>query len=128
MPREFSRTDRLADTLQRELMALIRAELDDPRLAMVNITGVEVTRDLSLARVWVNFVVPKPAAEAAAAVEALNRASGFLRARLGRILRIRSVPQLRFQYDESGERGQRVSDLIARALAEDRARHQRGEE
>src|SRR5690606_19579291 len=106
MPREFTRSDRVADAMHRELSALIRDEMDDPRLGMVNITEVQVSRDMSAAKVYVNFVIPKSDEEAEAAVEALNGAAGFLRANLAKVMRMRSIPKPRFYYDTSGEKGQ----------------------
>lgn len=96
MPREFTRSDRVADALQRELAQLIRDEMDDPRLGIVNITEVQVSRDMSQAKVYVNFVVPKSDDEAAAAMDVLNGAAGFLRAQLAKAIRMRSIPQAAF--------------------------------
>ncbi len=123
MPREFKRADRVADALQRELAEIIRDEMDDPRLGMVNITEVQVSRDMSQAKVHVNFVVPKSDDDASEALEVLNGAAGFLRAQVGKTVRMRSVPRLRFYYDASGERGQKLSALIDLAVSSDRARH-----
>lgn len=128
MPREFSRKDRVADALQRELAENIRTEMGDPRLSMVNITAVDVSRDMSQAKVYVNFVIPKGPEEADTAIEILNDAAGFLRAQVAKAIRMRSVPKLRFYYDESGERGQKLSALIDYALASDAAKHQQGDE
>lgn len=122
MPKEFSRTDRVADALQRELAQLIRDEMSDPRLGIVNITMVEVSRDLSQGKVYVNFVVPKEEADAAAAIEVLNNSAGFLRAQVAKSIRMRSIPKLRFYYDGSGERGQKLSALIDLAVSQDRSR------
>ncbi|KJS04659.1 MAG: ribosome-binding factor A [Gammaproteobacteria bacterium BRH_c0] len=128
MPREFSRTDRVADALQRELVQLIRDEMGDPRLGMVNITAVEVSRDMSFAKVYINFVVPKEAEDAKIALDILNGAAGFLRAQVAKSIRMRSIPKLRFYYDGSGERGQKLSALIDLALAKDQAKSQSEDE
>ena len=123
MPKDYSRTDRISDAVQRELAELIRDEMRDPRLGMVNITAVEVSRDLSAAKVFVNFVIAKTEAEADQAVAVLNHAGGFLRTQLAKVIRTRTVPKLRFIYDGSGERGQKMSALIDYALSQDRAQH-----
>ena len=123
MPKDYSRKERVGDALQRELVQLIRDEMRDPRIDMVNVTAVEVSKDLSSARVYVNFVVPKPEEETREAVQVLNRAAGFLRSQLAKLLTMRMVPSLRFYYDGSGERGQQLSALIDLALAQDREHH-----
>lgn len=121
MAKEFPRTRRVGEQLKRELAQLIRSEADDPRLALVSITAVEVTRDLAYAKIYVTLV---GAAEARTAVLAgLNRLAPEFRRLLGRNLHIRMVPRLTFLYDEVVERGAELSALIDHAVAEDRARH-----
>jgi ribosome-binding factor A len=127
MPKDYSRTERVADALQRELAQLIRDEMRDPRLGIVNITAVEVSRDLAAARVFVNFVEGKDSTQATEAVAVLNHAVGFLRSQLSKVIRLRIVPSLKFFYDGSGERAQHLSALIDKAVSQDRARHD-GEE
>ena len=121
MPRDFSRTERVGDQIQRELADLIRLEVKDPRVGMVTLAGVEVSRDLAHAKVW--FTVLGDAAQVADTTEGLQRAAGFLRRELGRRMRLRTVPHLHFYYDDTQERGARLSALIDQAVAEDRARH-----
>lgn len=118
MPREFSRTQRVEAQLARELTRLFRDEVKDPRVALATVTGVEVTRDLAHARVFVSVLDLERGADEA--VAALNRAAGFLRGALGRELRLRSVPALQFVPDDSAAHGSRMSELIDRAVAEDR--------
>jgi ribosome-binding factor A len=117
MPREFSRASRIADQIQRDLSGLIRQEIKDPRVGLVTITAVDVTRDLSHAKIYVSSLADAAAAEQS--VEALQHAAGFLRRQLGRTLKIRSIPQLQFLYDASVERGVRLSHLIDEAVASD---------
>src|SRR4029079_11263358 len=97
------RRARIADQLQRELAELIRTELRDPRVGMITLTGVELSRDQSHAKVFFTVLGPESAAEAAR--ERLQRAAGFLRSGIAHRLTTRSVPQLAFAYDESVERG-----------------------
>jgi len=123
MPREFTRNDRVADALQRELAQLIRDEMRDPRLGMVNITAVEVSRDLSSAKVFVNLVGAESAEESEAAAELLNGAAGFLRSQIAKRMQLRVTPRLRFIYDLSGKRGQELSALIEYAVNSDKQRH-----
>ena len=115
MPRDYPRTRRVAELLQRELSALIRDRLKDPEVGMVTISDVEVSRDLAHARVY--FTLLGGEAEREKTREALQRAAGFLRRELGRELHLRTIPQLRFIYDDTMDRGNRVSALIDRALS-----------
>jgi|AutmiccBRH37_all_1029493.scaffolds.fasta_scaffold01381_10 ribosome-binding factor A len=127
MAREFKRSDRVADALQRELAELLRTELQDPRVGMANITAVEVSRDLGVAKVFVTFIGEPHTERREEALSALNGAAGFLRARLGELMRMRTIPRLSFIFDVSGERSQRVADLIDLALASDSKKHAGGD-
>ena len=118
MPREFPRTRRVGEQIQRELSELIRVEIKDPRLGMVSIPAVTVSRDLGHARVHVSVLGNET--QAAESVDVLNKAAGFLRHRLGKILHIRTIPELHFQLDRSLEEGARIGALINRAIASDR--------
>ena len=116
MPRDFNRSERVAGTLRRELAQLIQMEVKDPEVGFVGLSDVEVSRDLSHAKV---FVTVFETDKAASSVKALNRAAGYLRRRLGQEMRIRSVPELHFQHDASVETGQRMDSLIDAAVASD---------
>ena len=116
MPREFTRKDRVSNALQRELSKLIRDEVRDPRLAMANITAVEVNRDLANAKVYVTFVGLSSEEESRKATEILNGAAGFLRTRVAREMQLRIAPHLRFIYDHSGKRAQDLTAIIERAV------------
>jgi len=108
------RRARLADQIQRELAELIRLELRDPRVGMITLTGVEVSRDQSHAKVFFTVLGPESAAQDAQ--KGLAHAAGFLRSGLAHRLSTRSVPELHFQHDESVERGMRLSRLIDEAV------------
>ena len=114
MPRDFSRTLRVAEQIQRELADLIRTEVKDPRVGMVTLTDVEVTSDYSHAKVFFTIFGDRDQIEEAAA--GLSHAAGFLRHELGHRIKLRSIPQLHFTYDESIERGVRLSQLIDQAV------------
>lgn len=117
MPRDFSRSERVAGTIRRELAQLIQLELKDPDVGFVSLSDVEVSRDLAHARVFVTVFEPE---RAAASLRALNKAAGYLRRRLGQEMRIRSVPELHFEHDASVETGQQMDSLIDAAIASDR--------
>lgn len=115
MPSDYPRSHRVADYIQRELSGLIRNELKDPRLSpMLTIAAVEVSRDLSVAKIYFSVF---DADEREPTQLALDSAGGFLRKQLARRMKIRSVPQLRFYYDDSAEHGAHMSALIADAVA-----------
>lgn len=120
MPKEFSRSSRVAEQVQRELAELIRLELMDPRIGLVTITGVELTPDYAHAKVFYTTLADPSARQGIDA--GLRRASGFLRRELGRRIRIHTLPELHFVFDESVERGDRLSRLIDEAVASDRKR------
>ena len=120
MAREFSRTERVADHLQRELAGLIQREVRDPRVGMVSVTGVDVSRDLSSARVYYTELNAENGEEAKECTEALNRAAGFLRSQLSRDSNMRSVPRLRFYFDSSVGHGRTMESLIGEAAEADR--------
>lgn len=118
MAREFSRGRRVGEQMQRELALLIQQEVKDPRLGMVTVAGVEVTRDMAHAKVFVT-VLTDDAKQLAQSIEVLRHAAGFLRRELARRMLMRSVPELHFVHDESVERGTRLSALIDQAIAAD---------
>jgi ribosome-binding factor A len=110
------RRARIADQIQRELAEVIRLELRDPRIGvgMVTLTGIEVSRDQSHAKVFFTVLGAESAAKDVR--EGLQRAAGFLRSSLAHRLSTRSVPELHFEFDASVERGVRLSRLIDEAV------------
>ena len=121
MPREFSRTRRVAEQLQRELEQLIREEIKDPRVgSLVTISAAEVSLDVGHAKVF--FTLLDDEKDRKKTEEILNQAAGFLRRELGRRMMMITIPQLHFHYDESIERGTHLSSLIDKAIASDQER------
>ena len=123
MPKDFSRTVRVADQIQRNLAQLIQLEVSDPRVGLVNINDVEVSRDYAIARVYVTFVNRETPTEIDESLQALNKAAGYLRAHLARTLNARTTPRLQFIYDKSSLEGSRLDRLIDDALQADREHH-----
>ena len=109
-----ARGARIADQIQRSLAELLRTEVRDPRVGMITLTGVELSRDQSHAKVF--FTVLGSPAQAGQAAEGPRHAAGFLRSELAHRLTTRKVPELHFEYDESVERGVRLSRLIDDAV------------
>ena len=120
MPRDFSRTQRVADQIQRELAELLRTEVKDPRIGLITLTGVEVSPDYAHAKV---FFTSLDAEHLKAIETGLKRAAGFLRHELGQRIRLHTIPELHFVYDASVERGVRLSRLIDEALDADQKHH-----
>lgn len=117
MAREFTRNQRLGNQVLRTLNELLRFETKDPRLDGVSLSAVDLSRDLSVAKVY--FSLLDPAADPALARIGLEKASGFLRAKLGQAIKVRHVPELRFEHDDSAAEGQRIAELIDGALKSD---------
>ncbi|MEW6445875.1 MAG: 30S ribosome-binding factor RbfA [Pseudomonadota bacterium] len=116
MARIVPRHQRVADQIQRELAQLIRDEVRDTRLGMLTLTAVRVSPDLSHAKVFFTTLDPD---QKGVALEVLHGAAPMLRSVLGRLMRLRTTPQLHFVYDESIERGAHMSAVINAALARD---------
>lgn len=124
MPKEYSRGQRVADLIQRELARLVQKELRDPRLGMVTINEVTVSRDLAFADVYVTQLSEESSEDdRAGCLAVLNKAQGFLRSQLAGILKTRTTPKLRFHYDNSVADGQHLSTLIDAAIRKDNNRN-----
>jgi len=122
MAREFKRTDRVAEQLQRELAQIIQLEVKDPRVGMVTVCAVDLSRDLHYATVYVTFMGIDETVEATqSAVDTLNEAAGFIRIQIGKRMRMRAVPHVKFLFDESIARGRDLSSLIEKARDKDSA-------
>ena len=119
MAKDYSRTQRIGDSLQQELARLLQFTLSDPRLKMVSVTGVDVSRDLSHAKVFFTQMGVDDAQAAAETTSALDRASGFLRSEIARTATLRTLPKLRFCFDESVGRGRDMETLIRKVRAAD---------
>lgn len=128
MAKDYSRTQRVGDQMQRELALLIQREVKDPRLGMVTITAVNVARDLGHATVYITTMDKDSPEDVALTLDILSQASGFLRSQLGKAMKIRTIPQLHFLYDESIVRGSMLSALIDKAVAEDRKHRDKEDE
>lgn len=111
--REYGRHDRVAALMRRELAQLIQREVKDPGVGSVTVTDVEVTNDLSLARVYVASADSSTLPES---LKALTRAGGFLRRALGGMMTLRMVPELRFLPDDSAEQGDHIDALLKSVL------------
>jgi len=116
MPKEFSRSQRMAEQIRRELSELIRDEIKDPRVSWVSITSVKCSKDLSSAVVYFTLMDNSNSDQVQ---QTLNNATGFLRKHLASRIRSRIVPGLKFIHDNSIERGSDMDALIAKARSTD---------
>lgn len=119
MAREYARTDRVGQQIQKEIAVILMRELKDPRLSMTTVSAVEVTRDLAYAKVFVTFFNDDEE-EIKASLAVLSEAEGYIRSLLGKRLRARIMPHLRFVYDKSMAEGVRMSALVDQAVASDK--------
>lgn len=110
MPREYPRKLRVAAELQRVLNDLLLSDIKDPRLEGVSVSAVEISGDVSVAKVFFSTLLPD--ADPAPVAAALEKAGGYLRSRAGKLLRLRHVPELRFSQDEAAKRGFELTQLI----------------
>ena len=121
MVKDYSRTQRVGDHLQQEVARLVQLELRDPRLKLVSITGVDVSRDLAHAKVFFTQLGIDDKAEGAKSAEVLNRAAGFIRSEIARGSTMRTVPKLHFRFDESVGRGRDMEALLKSVKSADSA-------
>ncbi|WP_338883602.1 MULTISPECIES: 30S ribosome-binding factor RbfA [Xenorhabdus] len=126
MAREFSRTQRVAQEMQKEIAIILQREIKDPRIGMATVSGVEVSRDLAYAKVFVTFlnvlVDGHDSEMVKEGIKALNEASGFIRSLLGKAMRLRIIPELTFSYDSSLVEGMRMSNLVSNVVKNDEKR------
>lgn len=116
MAKEFSRNQRVAEQIRRELADLLQFEVKDPRVGQVTVTEVEVSGDLAHAKIFFSTQ-----GDAGAALVGLQKSAGFLRTQLSKRMLLRSVPQLHFNYDNSIDHGIHVSSLIDQALSDQKS-------
>lgn len=105
-----NRTGRVSEQIKKELSVMIQTELKDPRIGFVTITGVEVTSDLSQAKVYLSVFGDEDAKQAS--LKGLDKANGFLRTELGKRIRLRHTPELIFKIDESIAYGSRIEKIL----------------
>ena len=115
MPKEFDRKERVAQMIIRHLAVILRSDVKDPRVAKLSISDVEVTKDLRQAKVFVTSLLDEQA-DIDDAMQALEKANGYLRRQLASVIDMRHCPQLIFAYDNSISEGARMSALIEKAL------------
>ena len=126
MSREFKRSDRVAQELKKEVAVILQREVKDPRIGMVTVSDVEVSRDLAYAKIFVNLLFDTDQEAIDQGMKGLEKASPYIRSLVGKAMRLRIVPELRFIYDESLVEGMRMSNLVSNVIREDEAKHKEG--
>jgi ribosome-binding factor A len=121
MARDYARTDRVGQQIQKEIAMIIQREVKDPRLGMVTVNEVEITRDLAYAKIFVTFFTLDGQCEEESA-KILNDAAGYIRTLLAKRIKARIMPELRFVFDKSMSEGVRMTSLVNQAVAEDERR------
>lgn len=121
MAKEFSRTRRIAQQLQQELAVVLQRDMKDPRIGFVTVNDVDVSRDLSYAKVFVTFFEEDPKL-VEQKVAALESAAGYIRSLVAGRMKLRVMPELRFIYDSSLVEGMRMSNLVSRVISNDEAK------
>ena len=123
MAREFKRSDRVAQEIKKEIAVILQREVKDPRIGMVTVSDVEVSRDLAYAKIFVTFLFNNDQEAISQGMKGLEKASPYIRTLVGKAMRLRIVPELRFIYDESLVEGMRMSNLVSNVIREDEAKH-----
>ena len=118
--RSYNRTDRIADQIQKDLSQLLQREIKDPRIGMVTINSVSVSKDLAYADVNVTFMGVDEEQDVEESLSVLDHASGYLRSMLAKMIQLRGLPKLRFRYDNTIVEGPRMSRLIDQALGQEK--------
>lgn len=122
MAKMFNRSRRVAQELQKEIAILLQREVKDPRIGMVTVSDVDLSRDLAYAKIYVTFLGYNSADEIGYKMDILNGMAGFIRTSVGHAMRLRIVPEMTFIYDDSLVEGIRISDLVSEAIRKDRQR------
>ncbi|MCL1112377.1 MULTISPECIES: 30S ribosome-binding factor RbfA [Shewanella] len=123
MAKEFSRTRRIAQQLQQELAMVLQRDMKDPRIGFVTVNDVDVSRDLSYAKVFVTFF-EEDIELVQQKVDALSAAAPYIRTLVAGRMKLRVMPELRFVYDSSLVEGMRMSNLVTQVINKDKAKQQ----
>ncbi|MFN3709938.1 MULTISPECIES: 30S ribosome-binding factor RbfA [Alishewanella] len=124
MMKEFSRVDRLSQQMKKEMAVILQREIKDPRLhTMITVSDVEVSRDLSHAKVFVTFLGMDDS-KVEDNLKILNEASGFIRSLIGKRIQTRIVPHIRFAFDQSLNEGIRMANLVDTVRKDDERKRQ----
>lgn len=123
MAREFSRTQRVSQEIQKEIAIILQREIKDPRVGMATVSGVDLSRDMAYATVFVTFLnfmdEDQNSEQVKLGIRVLNDIAGYIRSLLGKEMRLRIIPELKFEYDSSLVEGMRMSNLVSDVIKND---------
>lgn len=114
----YHRADRVKELLRQEISQLIQEEIKDPRIGFATVTDVELSQDLRHAKVFVSVYGDEESRKET--LKGLQSASGFVRNEIGKRIRMKHVPEILFRFDQSIERGARISELLHQIHDEDK--------
>ena len=123
MAKTFNRSSRVGHELQKEIAIILQREIKDPRLGMVTVSGVDISRDLSYAKIFVTFLNDDDPHVIEQGLKVLNDAKGYIRSLIGKAMRLRIIPEIKFFYDESLVKGMQMSNLVSDVIKQDNERH-----
>ncbi|WP_294609843.1 30S ribosome-binding factor RbfA [uncultured Gilliamella sp.] len=123
MAKAFNRSSRVGHELQKEIAIILQREIKDPRLGMVTVSGVDISRDLAYAKVFVTFLNDEDPEIVEQGLQVLNDAKGYIRTLIGKAMRLRIIPEIKFFYDESLVKGMQMSTLVSDVIKHDNERH-----
>lgn len=123
---DYKRVDRFSQQLQREIAVILQREIKDPRVVMPTVSGVDVSRDLSYAKVFITFLNDDEES-VTEGLSVLNDAAGYIRSLLGKRISSRVTPNVKFVYDSSTSEGMRMASLVKSALADDEKKKNKSE-
>ncbi|MCX8600634.1 MULTISPECIES: 30S ribosome-binding factor RbfA [unclassified Gilliamella] len=123
MAKTFNRSSRVGHELQKEIAIILQREIKDPRLGMVTVSGVDISRDLSYAKIFVTFLNDDDPQVIEQGLKVLNDAKGYIRSLIGKAMRLRIIPEIKFFYDESLVKGMQMSNLVSDVIKQDNERH-----
>ncbi|MBW8190982.1 30S ribosome-binding factor RbfA [Neiella marina] len=119
MAKAFKRTDRVSQQVKKSIAMILQREIKDPRIGMVTVSDVEVSRDIAYAKIYVTFLFDDADA-IKAGMKVLKDAAGYIRSLLGSEVKMRLTPELQFIYDDSLVEGMRLSNVVTSAVEEDK--------
>ncbi|CUX96901.1 30S ribosome-binding factor RbfA [Candidatus Doolittlea endobia] len=122
MHKEYNRTQRIAQNMQKEIAIILQREITDLNVGMTTVSNVKVSRDLAYAKIFVTFLNDQIPEQDKTGVRMLQDAAGRIRSLLGQVMRLRVVPELTFVYDNSLMKGIRVTNLVNQVVQNDRLR------